>query len=137
MEEIDAQAVWNQYYLDIKARRIAEAECLWAEMAAARVTNETVLVLDFLHISNVRKDADDLALQLSENYGIEVMPADLGYWHVRGTTRPDGIVLAEDQHLAWVEFMADVARSYACVFSSWALEAPSLGKKFDSQDCNA
>ena len=30
--------------------------------------------------------------------------------------------------------MENVAHSYSCVFSTWSLEAPSLGVKFDSKN---
>jgi hypothetical protein len=129
----DPQAIWDDYYRRIKARRLAQADRMWAEMTAAGVSNETVLALDFEHISNVRADANDLASQLSENYEMEVIPADReGYWIIKGTTRPDGICLSKEQHSDWVDFMADVARSYACVFSDWKLEAPMIRTAFES-----
>ncbi len=62
---------------------------------------------------------------------MQVVPsAEEGYWLSKGTTRPYGITLNREQHLAWVEFMADVAHSCGCVFLTWSLEAPSLGAHF-------
>jgi hypothetical protein len=65
---------------------------------------------------------------------MEVVPDEkLGAWFAKGTTRPDGITLNQEEHLEWVAFMADVAQSYACVFSSWSFEAPSLNLRFESE----
>lgn len=130
---IDPQATWNDYYDRIKRRRLAAAAVLWGEIDAAGANEDTVFALDFTHIGNNRQDADDLAHQLSENYATEVSAqSEKNYWNIKGTTRPKGICLTKDQHVAWVEFMVDVARSYACVFSEWTLEAPALGRTFQS-----
>lgn len=111
-----------------------EAELLWSQMDEAGVTEEVILALDFSHLSNVREDADSLASQLSENYNVEVVSASQeDYWYIKGTTRPEGICLSMAQHLAWVEFMADVGQSHACVFSNWSLESPALAMKFQSE----
>jgi len=129
----DPQKTWDDYYDRIKHRRLAEAALLWSEIEAAGANEETIFALDFAHFGNDRDDVDNLAQQLSENYATEVSPrSEQNYWDARGTTRPEGICLTKDQHTAWVEFMVDVARSYACVFSEWTLEAPALGRTFQS-----
>ena len=129
----DTQKTWGDYYDRIKHRRLAAAALLWAEIEAAGANEETVFALDFAHFGNNRDDVDNLGRQLSENYATEVSArSEQNYWDVRGTTRPEGICLTKDQHTAWVEFMVDVARSYACVFSEWTLEAPALGRTFQS-----
>jgi hypothetical protein len=127
------QKTWDDYYDRIKRRRLAAAAALWGEIEASGASEVTIFALDFAHFGNNRDDVDNLARQLSENYAMEVSArSEPNYWDVRGTTRPEGICLTEDQHTAWVEFMVDVARSYACVFSEWKLEAPALGRTFES-----
>ena len=102
----------------MKHRRLAAAALLWGEIEAAGAHEETIFALDFAHFGNNRYDVDNLARQLSENYATEVSArSEQDYWDVRGTTRPQCICLTKDQHITWVEFMVDVARSYACVFS--------------------
>ena len=134
MEGEDPQATWSEYYRRIKERRQEEAELLWAQMAAAGVSEETVMALDFVHFSSSRENADFLAAQLDETYNVEVARADQeDYWYIKGTTRPEGVCLGKEQHASWVEFMADVAQSHACVFAQWTLEAPKLGRKFESE----
>ena len=111
-----------------------EAIKLWDQMRDSDVNDETVLAIDFLHFGTNQENKNNLAKQLSENYEMEVVPSDEeGYWYAKGTTRPYGITLNKEQHIGWVEFMADVAQSYACVFSTWSIEAPSLGVCFDSE----
>jgi hypothetical protein len=134
MPDDDAQKTWEDYYARIKRRRLAAAVSLWVEVEAAGITDGAVFALDFEHFGNNRDDANKLARQLAENYAIEVSPSsEPNYWNVVGTTRPEGISLTKDQHAAWVEFMADVAQSYACVFSHWTLEAPAVGRTFRSE----
>ena len=129
------QKEWDDYFERKRAERLGEASKLWELMQDAGVTNETALALDFVCFGPSQSNVEDLAKQLSENYEIKVEPlAEQGYWCVKGTTRPYGIELEEEQHLGWVEFMSDVAKSYACAFSAWSLEAPSLGIKFKSED---
>ena len=131
----DADETWDAYYGRLKERRLSEAELLWAEMEAGGVTSEIVLALDFSHFSPERAAAQSLAEQLTEKYTVQVShDAASGYWFINGTTRPSGITLEEEQHRGWVEFMSDVAKSHACVFASWTLEAPRLGKRFSSED---
>ena len=131
----DPQDVWNEYYKRKKQQRMGEAECLWKQMQAAGVIAETVLELDFLHFGRSREDVQALADQLSENYSMSLAPGqDQGYWFAKGTTRPYGITLSREQHMSWVEFMSDVSHSYGCVFSTWSLEADSLGAWFRGED---
>jgi hypothetical protein len=131
----DAQETWDAYYSRLRERRQSEADLLWAEMEASGVTAETVLALDFSHFSSERAAAESLADQLAENYTVQVTHnAANGYWFVNGTTRPSGITLEQEQHRGWVEFMSDVAKSHACVFGSWTLESPRLGKRFSSEE---
>lgn len=134
MESQDTEKTWREYYERKKLQRLEEAEVLWKQMSDAGLTGDTVLALDFMHFGQSEEDAAALAKQLSENYEIEVIPAqEDGYWYVKGTTRPHGITLTEEQHVGWVEFMANVAQSHRCVFSTWLLESPSLSMKFESE----
>jgi hypothetical protein len=132
--EVDPQKTWADYYQGLKDRRLAEASSLWAKFRKAGGSHDTVVAVDFIHFSSSKADLESLASQLSENYAVSVVPRpEDGYWELRGTTRPGGIELSEEQHSGWVEFMADVAQSYACVFSTWQLEAPSMGQVFSSE----
>ena len=134
----DSQKTWNEYYDKKKRQRIEEASKLWEQMSNCGVTNETVLAIDFLHFGTNKENVNDLAIQLSENYEIEIVPGEeKGYWYAKGTTRPYGINLTKEQCSGWVEFMSDVAQSYACVFSTWSIEAPSLGVSFDSESIDS
>lgn len=129
----DTQNTWSEYYERKREQRIAEASELWRLMQKAGVTEETVLALDFVLFGTSQSDVASLAEQLSENYEMQVLPGNEdGYWLSKGTTRPHGITLNQEQHLDWVEFMADVAHSYGCVLSTWSLEAPSLAVHFNS-----
>ncbi|MEP1895877.1 MAG: hypothetical protein ABJQ98_15330 [Alloalcanivorax venustensis] len=130
----DPQQVWEDYYGRKKSQRLQEATEIWRQLESAGVASNTVLALDFVHFGKSQHDAEALANQLSENYEMEVVESERdGCWLVKGTTRPYGIEMTEEQHLGWVEFMADVANSYACVFSTWAIEAPALGANFHSE----
>lgn len=130
----DPQKTWDEYYERKKAELLREAAALDASMRSAGVTEETTLALDFVHFGASRSNVEALAEQLSENYAMEVVQADdQDTWLARGTTRPYGINLSQEQHFDWVGFMAEVARSYSCVFSTWLLEAPSLGLSFNSE----
>ncbi len=131
----DPQKTWNEYYEKKKLQRMEETSKLWEQMTNSGVTDETLLALDFLNFGTNQDNVNDLAKQLSENYEMKVVPGEEeGYWYAKGTTRPYGITLTKDQYDGWVEFMADVAQSYACVFSTWSIEAPSLGVSFNSED---
>lgn len=128
MQNTDPQAIWSDYYLRKKAQRIEEASRLWQLAQDADVKDETVLAIDFVHFGSSSDELEELSKQLSENYEMQVVQAEeAGYWLAKGTTRPYGITLTKEQHMSWVEFMIDVAHSYACVFSTWSLEASSLG----------
>ena len=130
----DPQKTWNEYYEKKKRQRMEEATKLWEQMSNSGVTAETVLAIDFLHFGTNKENVNDLEKQLSENYEVEVVPGEEeGYCYIKGTTRPYGINLSKEQHAGWVEFMSDMAQSYACVFSTWSIEAPSLGVSFDSE----
>ena len=84
---------------------------------------DSILALDFKHFGTVENDVRRLSDQLSENYTVEVRLSDDGEtWIAEATSRPYGIDgMIGSQLQQWVEFMCDVARSYACVFSSWKL----------------
>ncbi|MCH2556378.1 MAG: hypothetical protein MK005_03660 [Alcanivorax sp.] len=134
MESQEAEKVWRDYYKSKKAQRLQEAAALSEQMVNAGLTDEAVLALDFLHFGQKEEGAAALANQLSENYEVEVVgPQESGYWYVKGTTRPDGITLTAEQYRAWVEFMSDVAQSHSCMFSTWSLESPKLGVKFENE----
>lgn len=133
MSTEDPQNTWDEYYKSKKIQRMEEASKLWDQMSSSGINEETALAMDFLHFGTNEENVNDLAKQLSENYEMEVIPGEEGYWFAKGTTRPYGITLTKEQHTGWVEFMADVALSYACVFSTWSIEAPSLGVSFDSE----
>ncbi|MCU5786053.1 hypothetical protein B27N_01056 [Alcanivorax marinus] len=129
------QQVWEDYYGRKKSQRLQEATEMWRQLESAGVASDTVLALDFVHFGQSQHDAEALANQLSENYEMEVVESERdGCWFVKGTTRPYGIEMTGEQHLGWVEFMADVANSCACVFSTWAIEAPALGVNLHSEE---
>lgn len=124
----DPERMWEDYYSRKKSQRMEEATSLWQALRDAGAIESTVLAMDFLHFGKSLADVESLATQLTENYAMRVAPGDEpGYWYAEGTTRPHGLTFDQEQHLAWVEFMADVAQSYSCVFSKWSLEAPALG----------
>ena len=129
----DPQKIWEEYYQSKKSQRLEEAHKFCAQLHDAGVTEETVMALDFVHFSKSHENAQSLAEQLSENYTIEVVTNKDGVWYIKGTSRPYGLTFSSEQHVGWVEFMADVAQSHACVFSTWSLEIPSLDLKFDSE----
>lgn len=129
----DPQEMWEEYYRNKKSQRLEEAHKLCEQLQGAGVTEKTVLALDFVHFSKTHENAQSLADQLSENYTIDVVASEDGVWFINGTSRPYGLTLSSEQHIGWVEFMADVAQSHACVFSTWSLEAPSLNLKLGSE----
>lgn len=130
----DPQKIWDEYYARIKARRIAEAEMVWELLENADIEPKTEFQIDFSHFGNVRDDVVALARQLSENYEVNVSELRDGYWSARGTSRPYPITLTKEQHVDWVTFMIDVARSYSCVFSVWTIEAPTLNIKVSNEN---
>jgi len=118
-----------------KSKRKAEAVELWRQMESSGVVDDAVLALDFVHFGTSEDNAKALSSQLPEHYNTTLVPADSeDIYLVKGTARPEGITLSEEQHIAWVEFMSDVAQSYACVFSVWSLEAPKPKMSFSSED---
>ena len=119
----DAQQIWPDYYARIRRRRIAEADLISSQMEADGVSADSILALDFKHFGTVENDVRRLSDQLSENYTVEVRLSDDGEtWIAEATSRPYGIDgMIGSQLQQWVDFMCDVARSYACVFSSWKL----------------
>ena len=119
----DAQKTWENYYANLRNRRLDEARLVWELMQADGVDEDTVYAMDFSHFSNELEGLEQLASQLSENYEVELSEADeRGYFHLSCTTRPYGNELTKDELFGWVGFMCDVAKSYACVFSTWSLE---------------
>lgn len=132
-----SQAHWTAYLDRKRAERLAEAGLLWAEFERRVGDAETVVALDFRTLCPDRGRADALRGQLSEHYRVELEPAENGYWMARGTTRPYGVTLSAQSHLAWVEFMCDVAASHGCVFSTWSVTAPALELVVDSEHFEA
>lgn len=135
MQSNDAQKVWSDYYQRKRSQRIEEATALWERMQRAGVVEGTVLELEFVHFGNSKEDIEALTAQLSENYEVRTAQGnEPNYWYAKGATRPHGVTLNREQLLGWVAFMADVAQSYACVFSAWSLSAPSHHAEFRSED---
>jgi hypothetical protein len=130
----DPQRIWAEYYQRKKAERIGEAKQMAEMMRLAGVSDETILAVDFVHFGTSQSNIEELSKQLAENYQLQVVQSeDQGHWLAKGTTRPYGITLSAEQHIGWVGFMADVAQSYSCVFSTWTIEAPSLHALFESE----
>lgn len=129
----NSQEVWEKYYQQKKSQRLEEAHAMCKQLQDAGVTEETIVALDFVHFSKSHENAKLLSKQLSENYVIEIIASEDGVWYINGTSRPYGLTLSPKEHIEWVEFMADVAQSYACVFSTWSLEVPSLNLNFKSE----
>ena len=135
MSAQDPQATWSEYLARKKSDRLAEAQAMRQHMQGAGVGAESVLAMDFLHFGPGQEQAQALAAQLREHYTVKVSAdARPGYWLVEGTTRPYGVTLEGSQLVDWADFMADVAQSHGCVFSSWTVEAPALGARFRSED---
>jgi len=135
MSDDDPQKFSEDFYQKKEDQRLSEAFLMWRKLHKAGVTNTTFLAVDFVHFGRSQESVECLAKQLSENYEIKIVPGnESGYWFVQGTTRPYSITLDEYQHYNWVVFMVDTAKSHGCIFSSWALEAPSAGIKFYSED---
>jgi len=125
---------WKEYYGQLKARRLEQAATLWAQMTAAGVRANTLLIVDFTHEANALRDGDALASRLADTYYVDIFPANAnGHWQVIGTTRPEGVFLSAEQLETWAAIMSDLAQSHRCVFSSWSLEAPSISRTFLSE----
>ena len=134
MTHDDPQATWDAYHTRIRARRVSEVKRVFDAMREDGVTNDLVLYLDFRHFSSEKPDAENLGKQLSENYDIHVtQDGQSTYWFVDGTSRPDGVSLTESQLVDWVAFMADVARSHGCVFSTWRLTDTANGRSWSNE----
>lgn len=125
--EGSTHAMWQDYAERKRAARRAEAAQVWAALTAAGVTGNTVLAVDFVHFAADEAAIEALEQQLSENYRVTRTRGPHGYHVLTGTTRPYGVTLSATDHLAWVDFMCDVAGSHGCTFSSWSLTAPALG----------
>ena len=124
----------NEYQQEIMERRYSEARELWSKMVSAGFTETTVVALDFVYFSSSENDAQDLINQLSENYTLELSPADdPEYVLVKGTTRPYGNEFTHERWQAWVEFMVSVGFSNNAVFSTWSVYSPKTKTTWSSE----
>ena len=99
MSSEDPQEIWNDYYQRKKAQRLEEAVELSELMQHAGITEETVLVFDFVHFGTSKENIEALAKQLSEDYSMQISSSNKeGYWVAKGTTRPYGITLNQEEH---------------------------------------
>jgi len=134
LTDADKQKLWDEYYSKIRRRRLAEAKILWSNMLIDGINENTELQMDFKHFCPIENDAINLAKQLSENYEMKTsFDKEQNMWFVYGTTRPYSTTVSQENFIKWIEFMADVANSYACVFTNWTIEAPKLDKIFKSE----
>ena len=131
--EPDSQTVWAEYVQRKRAARLAEAEQVWSALVAGGADAETVLAIDFVHFGPSKPGAEKLAEQLAENCTVALEDGPDGYWLIKGTTRPYGVTLSAEDHLAWVDFMCEVSASHGCVFSTWSLSAPTLDLSVQSE----
>ena len=128
------EAKMNEYQQGIMERRSSEARELWSEMESSGFTETTVVALDFVFFSSSKNEAQNLIEQLSENYTLELAPADdPDYVLVKGTTRPYGNEFTAEQWQAWVEFMVSVGFSHNAVFSTWSVYAPKTKTTWSSE----
>jgi len=135
MNDDEAQQYWNEYYECIKNRRVEEAKALWNTMSKDGLAESDILALDFIHFSKEELNINELSQQLEENYAVSVeYDKEQEYYCLKGTTRPSGIELDIAALISWVEFMCDVAQSYACVFSTWSIENSRLKNKWSNQN---
>lgn len=124
----------NEYQQGIMERRSSEARELWSEMLSAGFTETTVVALDFVFFSNSQNEAQNLIEQLTENYTLELAPADdPEYILIKGTTRPYGNEFTYKQWQAWVEFMVLVGFSHNAVFSTWSVYSPKTKTTWSSE----
>lgn len=127
MTEEEAQQTWEEYYREIKSRRITESQAIWKEMVKSGVNSDTTLALDFKLFSSEEQNAKLALEQLSESYEAQIdFDESTGYWMIKGTTRPYGINLSQEDYNNWIIFMCDIAQSHGCVFSTWNLENPKF-----------
>lgn len=131
--ESGTQQEWDEYRQRKRAERLFEADQVWSALAAGGADSETVLAIDFVHFGGSQAQIERLGQQLAENCTVTTEPGPSGYWLLKGTTRPYGVTLSATDHLAWVEFMCDVAADHGCVFSTWSLSAPSLDLTINSE----
>ena len=129
----EAQRMWHEYEQRKRAERLSEAGHVWNAICAGGADSETLLAIDFVHFGSSQANVDGLQQELAENCTATVEPGPDGYWLLKGTTRPYGVTLSAADHLAWVEFMCDVAKHHGCVFSTWSLHAPSLDLTVSSE----
>ncbi len=124
----------TEYQKSILDRRTSEARELWDIMKSSGFTETTVAALDFVYFSNSENEANDLIEQLSENYVLELTPADdPSYVLVKGTTRPYGNEFTFNQWIGWVEFMVKVGFSHNSVFSTWSVYSPKTKDTWSSE----
>lgn len=135
MEYEDAQRTWQKYYQRKKVERVEEATVIWERVRQIDGVESVDFTLDFLMFGASKETVDPLATQLSESYAVDVsQDSASAYWFVRATTKPYAIKLIDGQLIAWAEFIADVAQSHGCVFSTWKLEAPALSLSLSNED---
>lgn len=129
----DARRTWDEYRRRKRAERLAEADQVWQALVAGGAGEQTLLAIDFVHFGPSEANVEGLRRELAENCSATTEPGPDGYWLLRGTTRPYGVTLGPDDHLAWVDYMCHVAASHGCVFSTWTLSAPALGLVVSSE----
>ncbi|MBB5213104.1 hypothetical protein [Microbulbifer hydrolyticus] len=131
----DPQKIWSEYYERILNRKIDESKMAWEQLHQDGVSGNTIFALDFEHFGNDKESIEKQSKQLSENYEVDISgPDEKGYFQLTGTTRPYGVEFEKSDFIAWVEFMCEVSQSYGCVFSTWKLESPKMGKSWSNAD---
>ena len=134
MNDDEAQTIWRAYYQRIRDRRVSEAEQLITATRQDGINDHTEMFLDFRHFSSVETNIARLKDQLAENYEVSLSKDDSSdCWFLEGTTRPISMPIEREQIIEWVKFMADVAQSHACVFSTWTLTEASTGRRWPSE----
>lgn len=131
--EREAQRTWTEYARRKRAERLSEAGQVWSAARAGGIDDATLLAIDFVHFGPSQANVEHLREALEGNCRVSIEAASDGYWLLRGTTRPYGVTLSADDHLAWVDYMCEVASLHGCVFSTWSLEAPSLNVTVSSE----
>ena len=128
------EPLMTEYQTKMLERRSSEARELWNEMKSSGFTTTTVAALDFVYFSNSEREASNLIEQLSENYTLELVPADNPeYVLVNGTTRPYGNEFTYEQWIDWVEFMVKVGFSHNSTFSTWSVYSPKTKSTWSSE----
>ncbi|MCA9215196.1 MAG: hypothetical protein KDB27_19145 [Planctomycetales bacterium] len=72
MNDDEAEAVWRNYYIRIRNRRLDEAEQLIAASRKDGITDHSEMLLDFRHFSSAEAGIEQLKQQLAENYEVSV-----------------------------------------------------------------